>query len=161
MRANEFLTEAGQPPIYYFAYGMLTDPEIMQLAEFIGAAKLPNFSFEFCGYANVFPNRDSVVGVLWNVSREFLADLDRTEGYPHMYDRKTVPVIANGQRYEAFVYTMTPETRNQLWGAVPSQRYLHRLVNGYDHAGLSLAQIKAALTDLENQEQDDGTYESV
>ena len=33
---------------------MLTDPEIMQSAEFIGAAKLPNFSFEFCGYANVY-----------------------------------------------------------------------------------------------------------
>ena len=148
MRADNFLTEAGQPPIYYFAYGMLTDPEIMQSAEFIGAAKLPNFSFEFCGYANVYANQDSVVGVLWNVSREFLSDLDRTEGYPHMYDRKTVPVMSNGRRYEAFVYTMTPETRDRLWGAVPSQRYLQRLVNGYDHAGLPLTQIKVHRSEL-------------
>lgn len=152
MILNDLLTEAGAAPIYYFAYGMLTDPEIMQAAEFVGAATLPNFNFEFRGYANVYPGRGSAQGVLWVVSREFLSNLDRTEGYPYLYDRKTVPVMANGQRYEAFVYTMTPESAERMEGRVPTQSYLRLLVNGYDHAGLPLTQIKQALDQLVERE---------
>lgn len=153
MKIHDILTEAGALPIYYFAYGMLTDPQLMGEAEFIGGAKLPNFNFEFCGYANVFPERGAVDGVLWSVSREFLSQLDQTEGYPYLYDRKAVPVICNGQRYEAFVYTMTPDSRDRMQGRVPTQSYLQRIVRGYDNANLPLTQLKHAL-DVIGPDQD-------
>ena len=138
--------EYGDPePIYYFAYGMLTNPSQMQGAEFVGAATLPNFAFEFRGYANVYPHRGVVQGVLWSVSREWLGHLDQVEGYPTLYDRKTVPVYSGGQRYEANLYTMTPATREQLEGKSPSRSYVMRLVKGYNNADIPLRQISQAL----------------
>ena len=66
---------------YYFAYGMLTDPNIMQDAQFMGKATLKNFAFEFAVYANLIPESMSTVeGVLWAITRKKLAELDRVEG---------------------------------------------------------------------------------
>ena len=139
--------EYGDPePIYYFAYGMLTDPRQMEGAEFVGAATLPNFNFEFRGYANVYPARGAVLGVLWKVSREWLGHLDQVEGYPTLYDRKTVPVYSGGHRYEANLYTMTPETRVDLRKRPPTRSYVMKLVKGYNNADISLQQISRALT---------------
>jgi gamma-glutamylcyclotransferase (GGCT)/AIG2-like uncharacterized protein YtfP len=144
-RLNESREYGDPEPIYYFAYGMLTDPRQMEGAEFVGAATLPNFAFEFRGYANVYPTRSTVQGVLWKVSREWLAHLDRVEGYPTLYDRKTVPVYCKGQRYEANLYTMTPDTRERLAGKNPRRVYVMKLVKGYNNADLPLQQISQAL----------------
>lgn len=144
-RLNESREYGDPEPIYYFAYGMLTNPAQMEGAEFVGAATLPNFAFEFRGYANVYPQRGAVLGVLWKVSREWLAHLDRVEGYPSLYDRKTVPVYSGGHRYEANLYTMTPATREQLEDRKPSRSYLMRLVKGYNNADLPLQQISRAM----------------
>lgn len=132
-------------PIYYFAYGMLTDPRLMSDAELVGTARLPNHSLEFRGYANVIPSRDSVPGVLWSVDRKKLHDLDQAEGYPSLYDRKTVPVLADGQRYEAMIYTMTPATKQHLKNRKPSRSYVMRLVKGYNAAGIPLSKITQAI----------------
>jgi gamma-glutamylcyclotransferase (GGCT)/AIG2-like uncharacterized protein YtfP len=132
-------------PIYYFAYGMLTDPRIMPGAEFIGPAVLKNHLLEFRGYANVRPGPGKVVGALWNIDRRLLAELDQAEGYPRLYDRKTFPVICQGERYEAMVYTMTPESRDRLDNRKPSRGYIDRLVKGYNHADIPLTQISQAL----------------
>ena len=133
------------PPIYYFAYGMLTDPRIMPGAEFLGSAILKNHSLEFKGYANVRPGTGQVIGTLWNIDRRLLSELDQAEGYPSLYDRKTVPVFHKGQRYEAMIYTMTPSTREQLAKKAPSKNYIARLVKGYNHANIPLTQISRAL----------------
>lgn len=137
--------ESGAMPIYYFAYGMLTDPDNMSGAELIGAATLNNFQFELFAHANVYPTAGaSTMGVLWAIDRQLLGHLDQIEGYPHYYDRKTVPVFANGQRYEAEVYTMTPESRYHSQGRSTSKKYVDSLVRGYTNAGVPLTQIKTA-----------------
>ena len=143
-RLNESREYGDPEPIYYFAYGMLTDPRQMEGAEFVGAATLPNFAFEFRGYANVYPARGAVLGVLWKISREWLGHLDQVEGYPTLYDRKTVPVYCKGQRYEANLYTMTPDTRERLAGKKPGRGYVMQLVKGYNNADLPLQQISQA-----------------
>ena len=146
MRADNFLTEAGQPPIYYFAYGMLTDPEIMDGIPLVGKAILSNFEFEMFMYANVKPSpRSKVYGTLWEVNREVISRLDQIEGYPTLYDRKMVPVISNGKRYEAFVYTLTPESRQELEGSEPSQGYINKLIRGYKNANVPLEQLQRTL----------------
>ena len=143
MRASEFVPA----PIYYFAYGMLTDPANVPNGELIGQAILPNFRFEMFEYANVIPAAGSrVIGTLWKLDRKMMHQLDQVEEYPSLYDRKTVPVIQDGKRYEAELYTMTPTTRNDLRDSKPSMDYIKQLVRGYNNAGIPLAQIKKSLS---------------
>ena len=152
MKIKEFITESGEVLTKYFAYGMLCDPEIMKGAELIGKAMLPNFEYELLQFANVFATPGAkVYGTLWNISRKFLSELDMIEGYPQFYDRKTVPVTVKGQRYEAAVYTMTPESRDSLQGTHPSQRYINKIVRGYKHAGIPLEQLRNALQDTHSR----------
>lgn len=140
------LLEGGAVPRYYFAYGMLTDPEVMGDTPLVGAAVLRNWQFEFLQYANVIPQAGSEVwGSLWQADDQLMSELDQVEGYPSFYDRKTVPVVCNGKRYVAEVYTMTPDSIHSLEGTHPSRKYVQQLVNGYRHAGLPMAQISQAL----------------
>jgi gamma-glutamylcyclotransferase (GGCT)/AIG2-like uncharacterized protein YtfP len=156
MNLHNLFLEAGEQPIYYFAYGMLTDPEIMDGIELVGVAKLPNFRYEMFEYANVVPEPSSVVyGCLWKVDRRIIANLDRVEGYPTLYDRKTVPVYVKGQKYAAELYTMTPATREQLADTGPSDSYIEKIERGYSHAGVPLAQVDAALDELYARHQVD------
>ena len=145
MLIDDVIMEAGAMPIYYFAYGMLTDPDYMPGAELMGAATLNNFEFELLAHANVHPVAGAqATGVLWAIDRQLLAQLDQVEGYPHYYDRKTVPVICDGRRYEAEVYTMTPESRRLSQGRPVSPRYVQTVIKGYNHAGVPVTQIDQA-----------------
>lgn len=146
MKITDLLTEAGEQPIYYFAYGMLTDPDHMQGVELVGKAELKNFTFQMYCYANVFPQAGSkVFGSLWVINREMLHKLDMIEGYPSLYDRKMVPVICDGQRYEAFVYVMTPQTIEDVQDTAPSKGYINRIIRGYNNAGIPLQQLENSL----------------
>ena len=148
---NEIILEAGAQPIYYFAYGMLTDPGIMQDAKFIGRGQLQNFKFEFYKFADVVQSGGSHVdGVLWELPDEaMLRYLDGIESYPNMYGRKIVPIYVNGQKYEAWVYYMTPTTRQ--WAAkdrMPSSSYINTIISGYQHAGITTNQVGDAYQEI-------------
>lgn len=132
--------------VYYLAYGMLTDPEVMQGLDMVGAAVLDGYAFEFAQFANVYPSPGSKVhGTLWAIDPTVLADLDQVEGYPDFYTRHQVSVISQGRRYTAQVYVMTQDARQDLAQQPPSNAYIQRLVRGYQHAGLPLSQIQTAL----------------
>jgi gamma-glutamylcyclotransferase (GGCT)/AIG2-like uncharacterized protein YtfP len=151
MRIIDIILEADNKPIYYFAYGMLTDPTMMPGAQFIGPAVLKNYAYEFARYANVYEvGGSSVDGVLWELPTDYIRELDAVEGYPHFYGRKTVPVISGGQRYEAWVYYMTPATRESLDGDLPSMNYVKSILNGFRHAGITPQQVSDAYYDLVN-----------
>jgi gamma-glutamylcyclotransferase (GGCT)/AIG2-like uncharacterized protein YtfP len=149
MQIREILTEAGAAPIYYFSYGMLCDPKYMQAAELMGVAELRNFRYEMLQYANVVADTGGTVyGCLWSLDRDMLSQLDQIEGYPILYDRKTVPAYVDGQKYVAELYTMTPETRDQLQGSRPSQGYINSIVRGYHAAGVPMDQLRQSLRGL-------------
>jgi gamma-glutamylcyclotransferase (GGCT)/AIG2-like uncharacterized protein YtfP len=132
--------------IYYFAYGMLTDPDIMPNAEFIGAASLNGFELEFNAFANVFKSPGNrVLGSLWAIDQDTLDYLDDIEGYPTFYVRLNVHVRCDGKMYPAQVYSMTADSRETLEGRMPGEQYIQRLINGYRHAGIPLSQIRRAL----------------
>ena len=49
----------------------------------------------------------AVAGEVLEVAEETFARLDRLEGYPHLYDRKRVPILLeDGSRVEAWVYVL-------------------------------------------------------
>lgn len=142
MKAREFLPA----PIYYFAYGMLTDPDNVPGGKLVGKAILPNFQFEMFKYANVIPSAGSkVFGTLWQLDRKMLHQLDQIEDYPLLYDRKTVPVIYNGKKFEVELYTMTAATRAAAIGTNPNQTYLEYLIKGYKSAGIPVQQLTTSL----------------
>ena len=142
MRAEEF----SPAPVYYFAYGMLTDPKNMPGCQAIGAARLHNHRLEFYQYADVEQHAGSEVrGVLWSLPNGMLSQLDQVEGVPYLYNRKTMPVTAGGQRYEAYVYTMTPQARQQVQDRAPSLGYLRTLARGYIEFGLPNNQLHSAI----------------
>jgi len=151
MRIVDIINEAGGEPIYYFAYGMLTDPSHMRGARFVDRAALLNHKFEFRRYANVVETAGNQVdGVLWELPTDMIRELDQVEGYPSLYGRKTVPVYTeDGQRYEAWVYYMTPETVNRTkHDRMPSNSYITTILNGYRHAGIASQQVNDAYYEL-------------
>jgi gamma-glutamylcyclotransferase (GGCT)/AIG2-like uncharacterized protein YtfP len=152
MKISEVLNEEGRRrnlSIYYFAYGMLTDPEYMGKvdARMVGRATLDGYTLELFLHANVHKGSGSVTGTLWQIDSAMLADLDRTEGYPDYYTRKIVPVYcdATDREYRAVIYVMTPDSREDSAGRVPSPRYIQMIANGYQHAGISLNQLVKAV----------------
>ena len=146
MRAQEFSYRNNPAPVYYFAYGMLTDPKNMPGCQAIGAARLHNHRLEFYQYADVEEHAGSEVqGVLWSLPINMLSQLDQVEGVPYLYNRKTMPVTVGGQRYEAYVYTMTPQARQQVQNRAPSTSYLRTLARGYIQFGLPNRQLHSAI----------------
>ena len=147
MRITE-ITEGrnADKPVYYFSYGMLTDPQLMQGLTQVGVAELPNFTYKMYSWANVEPSPGKkVYGVLWAIDHNVIAQLDRAEGYPQLYDRRTYPVYVDGNKIPAEVYIMTPNTLEQVQGSSPTQQYVNRIVRGYKNAGVPLQQLQAAL----------------
>jgi gamma-glutamylcyclotransferase (GGCT)/AIG2-like uncharacterized protein YtfP len=143
------LFENSDQVIYYLAYGMLTDPDVMQGLDMVGAGVLRDYQFEFAQFANVYPEPGAqVYGTLWAIDSAVLSELDEIEGYPEFYTRDRVQVSCQGRKYTAQVYTMTAGAREDLQGSAPSSHYLARLTRGYNHAGLPQRQIQQALQAL-------------
>lgn len=148
MKIQEILESQEYPetPVYYLAYGMLTDPEIMRGLKLVGVGELRNFELKMYSWANVetSPGK-SVYGCLWEIDRRVISELDKAEGYPSLYDRRTYPVYLDGKKYAAEVYVMTPQTVEEHQETSPSQRYVNRIVRGYKNAGVPLSQLSRAL----------------
>lgn len=143
---EESLLEAEEHPIYYFAYGMLTDPKYMFNSELVGVAELKNFEYKLYRYANVEPETgNTTYGTLWKINRETLSHLDKIEGYPKLYDRRTYPVYVKGQKYPAEVYVMTPQTLDFVKNTKPNKDYLRTVGRGYINAGVPTQQLHKAL----------------
>jgi len=129
----------------YFAYGMNTNPEQMSYrcpaAQALGLAKLHHHRFEFRTHATISDSRGQVVeGVLWEITPADEDALDRLEGYPVYYGKKTVMVEHQGQHFRAMVYVMD----STMLLAPPNNYYYQTVAEGYDKFGISRHQLVAA-----------------
>jgi hypothetical protein len=150
--ANES-SEYPEVPTYYFSYGMLCDPNKMRGYELLGVGELKNFELKMYQFANVEQKfGSSVFGCLWKLDRKAINKLDRVEGYPDLYDRRTYPVYLDGKKHAAEVYIMTPSTLNYAEGSYPSESYVKSVARGYINAGIPNSQLHDALkSSRENQ----------
>lgn len=140
----------------YFAYGMNTNLTEMARrcpgAHSLGAAQALNHQFEFKTFATVVPTLGvHTDGVLWDISDTCEQALDRLEGYPVFYDKKSILVKHNGSIIRAMTYIMYPFEQLNY----PSESYIQMLEEGYTAHGLDLDQINWALyrVDLATREQ--------
>jgi gamma-glutamylcyclotransferase (GGCT)/AIG2-like uncharacterized protein YtfP len=145
--------EYPENPTYYFAYGMLTDPTYMKNINLVGVAELRNFEYKMYQYANVEPKGGSkVYGCLWEIDREKISQLDKIEGYPTLYDRRTYPVYVDGKKYPAEVYVMTPNTLKHFEGTAPTDQYVDTVDTGYRNAGIPLEQLYDAVDEADRNQ---------
>jgi gamma-glutamylcyclotransferase (GGCT)/AIG2-like uncharacterized protein YtfP len=84
---------------YYAAYGSNLNHEQMAHrcpdAKFIGVGRLLDHRLVFRKVADIEHEKNSEVYVgIWKITRKCLQALDRYEGFPSLYGRKTVKVYA-------------------------------------------------------------------
>lgn len=129
---------------------MLTNRNIMDpCANLVGAGTLHDWSFEMLNYANVYKDPGySCQGVLWEVNADILQDCDYREGYPTMYDREIVEVNCQGEKYLAWVYTLTPDARIDYQSRSASRSYCHAVTTGYKQHGINLDQIAGVMRSI-------------
>ena len=135
---------------YYLAYGSNLSlsqmsyrcPHAVPVAKgFIEGYRLKYKGSHTGSYLTIEPEEGcSVPVVVWIISPEDEANLDRYEGCPRFYYKKTLPVtvepLFKRRRYEikALVYIMHED---HLCG-VPANRYVATCAEGYERFGLPL-----------------------
>tara|TARA_R110000772_G_scaffold1764_1_gene5977 strand:+ start:992 stop:1390 length:399 start_codon:yes stop_codon:yes gene_type:complete len=127
----------------YMAYGMNTNKDAMGQrcpdAKPLGGFYLPKYRLVFRGVADIVPDDTCVCPVvLWDITPKCLEALDRLEGYPTLYGRKSL----NGGW---ITYQMRDTTRE----SPPSAFYYDMIEQGYKDFGLDDWHLRAAKADTE------------
>jgi len=127
----------------YFAYGSNLHKTQMRYrcpdSIPVTKAYLSGYKLVFRGVADIVSEEGATVeGAIYLVSKRDERNLDRYEGYPHLYTKEGVLVVGeDGNCYEAFVYTMV--NKNRI--APPDPHYLWTINQGCFHWGLSLVKV--------------------
>ena len=130
----------------YFAYGSNMDEEQMRHrcpdGATVGTARLPGYRFiiNSRGVATVVPDGSSAVhGILWRITAECEASLDRYEGVEWgTYTKETLGVEAeDGQVIEALVYVAGDSEPGE-----GSDGYMERIAAAAGRQGLPAAYIE-------------------
>ena len=136
---------------FYIAYGSNLHQEQMRYrcpdATIYGTGVVKNYSLTFwgnargCGVATILPDAQTDVPVaVWKISASDERNLDRYEGYPHLYRKENIEVaMDDGTTLTGIVYLM-----NQGVATEPSSYYYSTIVHGYQNFGFDLAFLEDA-----------------
>ena len=133
----------------YIAYGSNLHLEQMAYrcpeAKVLCTGIIEDYTLVFRGsktgaYATIIPKKgDHVPVVVWKISENDERNLDRYEGFPTFYYKKTLPVLYDGHLYiDAMVYIMFDEAKP----GIPSMRYLETCSQGYLDNGLDMTKFE-------------------
>lgn len=133
----------------YFAYGSNINLDQMAYrcpdAQAVGPVTLEGYELLFrrSGFATIAPKEGgSVTGLLWRITPACERSLDRYEGYPRFYDKRTVTVRdVQGQALPVLVYVMDERFRQPM---LPTASYYNGILEGYRQNGLPVAALKKA-----------------
>ena len=134
--------EDGMKEKYYIAYGI--DMHLSQMtyrcprAVLLGKSQLENYALRFRGhpfnaFVTVEPTQNENVPILiWKIQKSDEVSLDRYKGYLHVYEKRDMNVILNGEQISALAYVMT--SNHDL--GMPSREYLQTIIDAYRQAGV-------------------------
>ncbi|MEY8388391.1 gamma-glutamylcyclotransferase family protein [uncultured Oscillibacter sp.] len=133
----------------YFAYGSNINLEQMACrcpdACVVGPVFLEDYELLFRrgGFATIAPKAGGRVhGLLWSLTRSCERSLDRYEGYPRFYDKRTVTVRDGlGRSLSVMAYIMDERFKEPM---LPSTAYYNGILEGYRCSGLPAAALKEA-----------------
>ncbi len=135
----------------YAAYGSNMNLEQMAVrcpkAKVIGTGILEGYELTFRGYykgvANIEPSKEKEVPiVLWEITEDCEAELDKYEGYPRLYEKREVKVKVKGKVKKAMTYVMNEKYNDKP--SIPTEYYLRVIKQGYLDNGLELEPLKEA-----------------
>ena len=138
--------------MYYIAYGSNLNVEQMGYrcpsAKMIGTAVIKDYRLMFKGsktgsYLTIekAPGYEVPVGV-WKVTKDDEAALDRYEGFPRFYYKKTFTLdCSDGKRHRCMVYIMHED---RVLG-LPSQYYVDTCAIGYQDFGFDVSYLVEAI----------------
>lgn len=142
---------------YYIAYGSNLNLPQMRVrcpnARVIGTSVIDGYRLLFKGsktgsYLTIEPKEGGKVPVVvWEVTESDEKELDRYEGYPTFYYKKTITLDVKGiktgkiRRKEAFVYIMHEERKL----GSPSSYYIRTCLDGYRAFGFDERYLYDAL----------------
>lgn len=133
----------------YVAYGSNMNIEQMAYrcpnSKIIGIGKLVGWKLLFNFHADVIEtrnNEDEVPVVIWDIDNKDWNVLDRYEGFPSYYTKKTVEVVTNNGTVNAVVYVMTNDNKGVC---PPTTSYFNGIKDGYISNGIDLKCLYEAL----------------
>ena len=116
-------------------------------ATLIGATELKNYRITFCGskagaLATIEKTKGgSVPALLWEISPQDEAALERWFGVPELYRKATIKVRRDGAPVDALIFILiSGKPQNK-----PSAFYYSTLLEGYKAAGFETEILKAAV----------------
>ena len=122
----------------------------------IGTAELKNYKLAFrggnaCAFATIEKAKSmNVSALLWEISPQDEAALDRWIGMPEQYRKETVKVRWNGTAMDVLVYILIGHKPQNK----PSAFYYSTLLEGYRAAGFDTNVLKTAVQDGSADEPD-------
>ena len=140
---------------YYVAYGSNLHLNQMRFrcpdAKVFGTGVLKNYSLTFWGnsrgngVATVLPGADTDVPVaVWEVSDADEKNLDRYEGFPHLYRKENIDVLmSDGSTITGMIYIM-----NNGRPTYPSDYYYNVIACGYNSFGFDVDFLDRAVDAL-------------
>ncbi len=116
-------------------------------AKLLGTTELKNFRLTFrggnaCAVATIEKmKRGSVSALLWEITPQDEAALDRWIGVPELYRKAAIKVRSDGTLVDALVYILNScKPQNK-----PSAFYYSTLLEGYKAAGFDVEILKATV----------------
>lgn len=153
------------PKKYYIAYGSNLNVQQMNQrcpkARVVGTADLNGWQLLFKGsktgsYLTIEKKKGATVPVaVWEITEDDERSLDRYEGFPTFYYKKTLAItytgILSGKRYscKAMVYIMHEDRPLGL----PSDYYVNVCANGYRYFGFDLGCLVDAINNSRTEEK--------
>ena len=147
---------------YYLAYGSNLSVEQMlyrcPTAIYVGTADLEGYKLVFKGsltgsYLTIEEGDGTVPVLVWKIKDDDEKALDRYEGYPRFYDKKTMTVMLHDLvtgseigEIEAMIYRMIGEREYGL----PTRGYLKVCAEGYERFSFDQAILLRALNETAN-----------
>jgi gamma-glutamylcyclotransferase (GGCT)/AIG2-like uncharacterized protein YtfP len=135
----------------YFGYGANTNIDAMALrcpaARRIGTGILREHKLAFRAVADIEVSEGTIVhGALWVITPECEASLDAFEGFPHLYDKKSVNVTYEDcDDLEAMVYVLRRKTAFKP----PAADYAKLISQGYRDFSIPMSQLSDAVEEAE------------
>lgn len=134
----------------YVAYGSNLHLEQMCYrcpdAKVYGSGVIKNYRLAFYRVASILPEvgTDVPVGV-WSISPQDEKNLDRYEGFPHLYRKENIDVVMdNGETVTAMVYIMNQDGRESC----PDRSYYNTIYTGYCSFGLDTEYLKKTVNKI-------------
>lgn len=137
----------------YVAYGSNLNFRQMKqrcpTAKLYGTGSIDGYELQFKGtpgsaFATIAPKEGASVPVaVWEITPQDERALDRYEGYPSHYFKKTVPVSLDGEEVNAMVYIMNLKMKFGM----PSPYYYATVLEGYCDCELDADVLDQAVKD--------------